>query len=51
MVISEEGILYILLVILGVSIGNLYGLRMIFRLERKIAMLEEAIRISIKRKR
>lgn len=49
--VSEEGVLYILLVILGVSIGNLYGLKRIFMLEKKIAMLEAAIRMSLKRKR
>ena len=49
--VSEEGTLYILLVILGVSIGNLYGLKRIFTLEKKIALLEDAIRISLKRKR
>ncbi|MBU0962467.1 MAG: hypothetical protein KKD48_01030 [Nanoarchaeota archaeon] len=50
-IISEEGTLYILLVILGVSIGNLYGLKLIFRLEKKIALLEQAIKMSLKKKR
>lgn len=49
--ISEQGTLYILLIILGIGIGNLYGLRMIFQLEKRIALLEEAIRMSLKRKR
>ncbi len=49
--ITEEGTLYILLIILGVGIGNLYGLRRIFMLERKIVALELAIRQSLKRKR
>lgn len=41
--ISQEGILYILLIILGVSIGNLYGLKKIFSLEGKIMALEAVI--------
>jgi len=43
MIVSQEGVLYILLIILGVCIANLYGLRRIIILERKIMTLEALI--------
>ncbi len=39
----EEGILYILLIILGVSLGNLYGVKKIFALEKRMVALDEMI--------
>lgn len=48
--VTEEGTLYILLIILGVSIGNLYGLKRIFMLEKKIAALELAIKQSFRKR-
>jgi len=38
-----DGNTYLLLLILGLSLGNLYGLRRIFILEQKIEDLEESI--------
>jgi len=41
--VSLETLLYLLVIAIGLGIGNLYGIRRIFILEARIVALEEAI--------